>query len=105
MTIHPLIDENRILPISLRVLITITVGIVISIVYVISNNIVINNKLEDHSMRISILEDQQNKQKNVLNYLQILMVRVADKLNVDTSNPLNKDLPIKTLQSDIYLPL
>lgn len=105
MTTRPLIDENRILPISLKVLITITVAVVLSIVYVISNNITTNNRIDDHTGRIKVLEEQQEKQKNVLTYLQILMIRVADKLNVDTTNPLEKGDSIKNLNTDIYLPL
>ncbi len=105
MTTRPLIDEDRILPVSLKVLITVTVAIVVSIIYVISNNITVANRLDGHDTRITSLEDHQEKQRNILNYLQILMVRVADKLNVDTTNPLDKNGSLKDLSSDIYLPL
>ncbi len=105
MSTRPLIDEDRILPVSLKVLITVTVAIVVSVIYVISTNITIANRLDGHDARITTLEDQSEKQKNVLNYLQILMVRVADKLNVDTSNPLDKADSVKNLNTDIYLPL
>lgn len=105
MSVQPLIDENRTLPISLKVLTTVTMAIVFSIIYVISNNIIISNTLNDHAIRIKTIEDQQEKQKNVFNYLQILMVRVADKLNVDTTNTLDKSNTIKNFNTDIYLPL
>lgn len=101
----PLIDEQKILPVSLKVLIMVTVSIVMSIVYVVSGSININRTLDEHTIKITTLENNQEKQKNVLNYLQILMVRVADKLNVDTTNPLAKDTSVKNLNTDVYLPL
>ncbi len=112
MSTRPLIDEDQILPISLKVLITVTVAIVVSIIYVISNNITITNRLDGHDVKIQAIKDhqgetdaKQEKQKNVLNFLQILVMRIADKLNVDTSNPLDKADSLKNLNTSIYLPL
>lgn len=106
MATRPLIDEDQVLPVSLKVLITLTVAIVVGVIYVISTNITVANRLDSHDTRLTNLEDQSGKQKNVLNYLQILMVRVADKLNVDTTNPLDKVDSIKNLNTSLYnLPL
>lgn len=99
-----ILDENQILPISLRVLIITTVAIVTSIIYVITNNLQISNRIDGSNIRISNLEDRQGKQEDQLSYLKILMIRMADKLGVDTSDP-NKKSPLQGYSSDIFLPL
>lgn len=110
-----LIAEDKVLPISLKVLITIIAGGVAAILYfanIDAKFTVYDAKLSAQDVKftaqaaeISAVKIHQDKQDNAFIYLQILVVRIADKLNVDTSNPLDKGASIKNLNSNIYLPL
>jgi len=107
----PLIDTSKVLPVSLGVLISVVSAVFLSVIFVIAkfkdqDNMIVQHevRINQHDTRFIGVEAKQDDQKRQMNYLQILMVRVADHLQVDTSNPLDKSDVTENKTPNIYLP-
>lgn len=60
---------------------------------------------QEQNNRLDKVEKYASDTKDIVNFILILQKRMAEKLQVDTSNPLDiKNNQIKNLDSNIYLP-
>jgi len=95
------LTQDKPLPISIALILLIMGAILSGSYYVWS----IRSDVDNHEKRITNIESKQSEEIKQLVYQQIILIRIADKLGVDTSNPLDKSGDIiKNLNADISIP-